>query len=74
MPASSLEADHGSIVVAAVDGQMSRKRPVIDGTVPGFAFRNPDPHAFAFEELGEGVIWDVVRVSVRWHVARGQRA
>ncbi|WCS22921.1 hypothetical protein LOK46_17195 [Methylobacterium sp. NMS14P] len=53
---------------------MSRKRPVIDGTVPRLAFRNPDPPAFAFEELGEGVIWDVVRVSIRWHVARGQRA
>ena len=36
------------------------------------AFCNPDLPAFAVDELGEGVIWGVVRFSIRWHVARGQ--
>ncbi len=68
----SLKAGHGSIVVAAVDGQMSCKRLVIDGNVARLAFCNPDLPAFAVDELGEGVIWGVVRFSIRWHVARGQ--
>jgi DNA polymerase V len=51
---------------------MSCKRLVIDGNVARLAFCNPDLPAFAVDELGEGVIWGVVRFSIRWHVARGQ--
>ncbi len=36
----SLTAGHGSIVVAAVDGQMSCKRLVIDGNTARLAFCN----------------------------------
>ena len=68
----SLKAGHGSIVVAAIDGQMSCKRFVVEGNVPRLAFCNPDLPAFAVEELGEGLIWGVVRFSIRWHVAQGR--
>ena len=70
----SLTPGHGSVVVAAIDGEMSVKRLVIEGNVTRLAFCNPDPAAFAVEELGEGVIWGVVRFSIRWHVARGRLA
>ncbi|SFT30723.1 S24 family peptidase, partial [Methylobacterium sp. yr668] len=67
----SLKAGYGSIVVAAIDGEMSCKRLVIDGNVARLAFCNPDLPAFAVDECGEGAIWGVVRFSIRWHVARG---
>ncbi len=49
-------ARHGSIVVAAVDGEMSCKRLVVEGNVARLAFCNPDLPAFAVEEMGEGAI------------------
>ncbi|KAB1079320.1 LexA family protein [Methylobacterium soli] len=67
----SLKAGHGSVVVAAIDGEMSIKRLVIDGNVARLAFDNPDLPAFAVEELTDGEIWGVVRFSIRWHIARG---
>ena len=66
----SLKAGNGSIVVAAVDGEMSIKRLVIDGNVARLAFDNPDMPAFAVEEMVEGEVWGVVRFSIRWHIAR----
>jgi len=68
----SLKPSHGSVVVAAIDGQMSCKRLVIDGNVARLAFCSPELPAFAVDELGEGLIWGVVRFSIRWHVARGR--
>jgi DNA polymerase V len=68
----SLTAGHGSVVVAAIDGQMSVKRLEVTGNIARLAFCNPDLPAFAVEELGEGAIWGVVRFSIRWHVARGR--
>ena len=67
----SLKAGHGSIVVAAVDGEMSIKRLVLEGNVARLAFDNPDLPAFAVTEATEGEIWGVVRFSIRWHIARG---
>ena len=66
----SLTAGNGSVVVAAIDGQMSIKRMVIEGNLPRLAFDNPDMPAFATEEMAEGEIWGVVRFSIRWHIAR----
>ncbi len=68
----SLKAGHGSVVVAAIDGQMSCKRLVVDGNVARLAFCSPHLPAFAADEIAEGVIWGVVRFSIRWHVARGR--
>ena len=68
----SLTPGHDSIVVAAIDGQMSIKRMVMDGNLARLAFDNPDLPAFAVDELGEAAIWGVVRFSIRWHVARGR--
>ena len=68
----SLKAGNGSVVVAAIDGQMSCKRLVIEGRRARLAFCNPDLPAFAVDELSEDVIWGVVRFSIRWHVARGR--
>src|ERR1700712_4289182 len=66
----SLKAGHGSVVDAAIDGEMSIKRLVIDGKVARLAFDNPDLPAFAVAELAVGEIWGVVRFSIRWHIAR----
>jgi DNA polymerase V len=66
----SLKAGHGSVVVAAVDGEMSIKRLQIEGNVACLAFDNPDLPAFAVEEMTAGEIWGVVRFSIRWHIAR----
>ena len=66
----SLKAGHGSVVVAAIDGEMSIKRLVIDGNVARLSFDNPDLPAFAIQELAEAEIWGVVRFSIRWHIAR----
>ena len=66
----SLKAGHGSIVVAAVDGEMSIKRLVVGGNVAHLAFDNPDLPAYVVEEAAEGEIWGVVRFTIRWHVAR----
>lgn len=68
----SLRPGHGSIVVAAIDGQMSCKRFVIEGNVPRLAFCNPDLPTFAVDELSEDLVWGVVRFTIRWHVARGR--
>ncbi|MCC0808882.1 translesion error-prone DNA polymerase V autoproteolytic subunit [Methylobacterium sp. W2] len=66
----SLKAVHDSVVVAAVDGQMSIKRFLIEERVARLAFDNPDLPAFAVEEAAEAEIWGVVRFSIRWHIAR----
>ncbi|MGU3539946.1 LexA family protein [Methylobacterium sp. A54F] len=66
----SLNPGHGSVVVAAIGGEMSIKRMLIEGNVARLAFDNPDMPAFAVEDLAEGEIWGVVRFSIRWHVAR----
>ncbi|KAB1068745.1 LexA family protein [Methylobacterium planeticum] len=66
----SLKAGHGSVVVAAVDGEMSIKRLQIEGNVARLAFDNPDLPAFAVEEMTAGEVWGVVRFSIRWHIAR----
>ena len=66
----SLKPGHGSVVVAAIGGEMSIKRMLIDGNVARLAFDNPDLPAFAVEDLTEGEIWGVVRFSIRWHIAR----
>lgn len=66
----SLTPHHGSVVVAAVDGQMSIKRFLIEGNVARLTFDNPDLPAFAVEDLVESHIWGVVRFTIRWHVAR----
>ena len=65
----SLKPGNGSVVVAAIDGEMSVKRLHIEGNVARLAFENPDL-AFAVEEAAEGEIWGVVRFSIRWHIAR----
>ncbi|WP_082494644.1 MULTISPECIES: translesion error-prone DNA polymerase V autoproteolytic subunit [unclassified Methylobacterium] len=66
----SLKAGNGSVVVAAIDGEMSIKRLRIEGNVARLAFDNPDLPAFAVQEAAEGEIWGVVRFTIRWHVAR----
>ena len=66
----SLKPSHGSVVVAAIDGQMSIKRFLVDGNVARLSFENPNLPAFAVEETGEAEIWGVVRFSIRWHIAR----
>ncbi|GJE35843.1 LexA repressor [Methylobacterium oxalidis] len=47
----SLKAGHGSVVVAAINGEMSIKRLLVDGNVARLSFDNPDLPAFAVEEL-----------------------
>ena len=66
----SLKAIHGSVVVAAVDGEMSIKRLLVEDRVARLSFENPDLPAFAVEEAAEAEIWGVVRFSIRWHIAR----
>ncbi|WP_019905735.1 translesion error-prone DNA polymerase V autoproteolytic subunit [Methylobacterium sp. 77] len=66
----SLKPSHRSVVVAAIDGQMSIKRLLVEGNVARLSFENPDLPAFAVEETGEAEIWGVVRFSIRWHIAR----
>nr|WP_204262953.1 translesion error-prone DNA polymerase V autoproteolytic subunit [Methylobacterium sp. BTF04] len=66
----SLKAGHGSVVVAAVDGEMSIKRLLVEGNIARLSFENPDLPAFAVQEAAEGQIWGVVRFSIRWHIAR----
>lgn len=67
----SLKAGHDSVVVAAVDGQMSIKRLVIEGNRARLAFDNPDLPTFALDESAETEVWGVVRFTIRWHLARG---
>ena len=66
----SLKPGNGSVVVAAIDGEMSIKRLRIEGNVARLAFENPDLPAFAVQEAAEAEIWGVVRFSIRWHIAR----
>ncbi|WP_244475645.1 translesion error-prone DNA polymerase V autoproteolytic subunit, partial [Methylobacterium sp. Leaf466] len=63
----SLKAGNGSVVVAAIDGEMSIKRLRIESSVAWLAFDNPDLPAFAVQEAAEGEIWGVVRFTIRWH-------
>lgn len=66
----SLKPGNGSVVVAAIDGEMSIKRLIVEGNVARLAFENADLPAFTVEDLAEGEIWGVVRFTIRWHVAR----
>lgn len=66
----SLKPAHGSVVVAAVDGEMSIKRVVVEGNRAHLSFDNADLPVFALEELAEVNVWGVVRFTIRWHVAR----
>lgn len=66
----SLKPAHGSVVVAAVDGEMSIKRMVVEGNRARLSFDNADLPVYALEELAEVDVWGVVRFTVRWHVAR----
>ncbi|ACB78518.1 peptidase S24 and S26 domain protein [Methylorubrum populi BJ001] len=66
----SLKPGHGSVVVAAVDGEMSIKRMVVEGNRARLAFDNADLPVYALEELAEVDVWGVVRFTIRWHVAR----
>lgn len=70
----SLSPVHDSVVVAAVDGQMSCKRYRMEANRAGLAFDNPALPAFALDEYGDAEVWGVVRFSIRWHVARGRVA
>ena len=66
----SLKPGNGSVVVAAVDGQMSIKRYLIEGNRARLAFDNRDLPVYALEDDAEAIVWGVVRFSIRWHVAR----
>ena len=66
----SLKPGHGSVVVAAVDGEMSIKRMVVEGNPAHVSFDNADLPIYALEELAEVNVWGVVRFTIRWHVAR----
>lgn len=67
----SLKPVHDSVVVAAVDGEMSIKRMVIKGNTARLAFDNADLPVYALQELAEAAIWGVVRFTIRWHASRG---
>ncbi len=66
----SLKPFHGSVVVAAVEGEMSIKRMVVEGNRARLSFDNADLPVYAFEELTEAAIWGVVRFTIGWHAAR----
>ncbi|KQO95593.1 peptidase S24 [Methylobacterium sp. Leaf92] len=66
----SLKPGHGSVVVAAVDGEMSIKRMVVEGNRAHLSFDNAELPIYALEELAEVNVWGVVRFTIRWHVAR----
>ncbi|CAX25960.1 component of DNA polymerase V, subunit D [Methylorubrum extorquens DM4] len=66
----SLKPAHGSVVVAAVNGEMSIKRMVVEGNRAHLSFDNAELPVYALEELAEVDVWGVVRFTVRWHVAR----
>jgi len=66
----SLEPSDGSVVVAAIDGEMSIKRYRREGNRAWLAFENRDLPVFAVEDLADGVIWGVVRFTIRWHTAK----
>lgn len=66
----SLKPAHGSVVVAAVDGEMSIKRMVVEGNRARLAFDNADLPVYALEELAEVDVWGVVRFTIRWHISR----
>lgn len=66
----SLTPADGSVVVAAIDGEMSIKRYRQDGNRAWLAFENRDLPVFAVEDLQDGVIWGVVRFTIRWHTAK----
>ncbi|URD38157.1 translesion error-prone DNA polymerase V autoproteolytic subunit [Methylobacterium tardum] len=66
----SLTPNDGSVVVAAIDGEMSIKRYRQTSDRAWLAFENPDLPVFAVEELGEGVIWGVVRFTIHWHTTK----
>ncbi|WP_321162245.1 translesion error-prone DNA polymerase V autoproteolytic subunit [Methylorubrum extorquens] len=65
----SLKPAHGSVVVAAVDGEMSIKRMVVEGNRARLSFDNAELPIFALEELAEVNVWGVVRFTIRWHIS-----
>ncbi|KAB7786016.1 LexA family protein [Methylorubrum populi] len=67
----SLKPGHGSVVVAAVDGEMSIKRMVVKDNRAQLSFDNAELPVYALEELAEVNVWGVVRFTIRWHVTRG---
>ncbi|WP_437871225.1 LexA family protein [Methylorubrum extorquens] len=69
----SLKPAHGSVAVAAVDGEMSIKRMVVEGNAARLAFDNADLPVYALEELAEVDVWGVVRFTIRWHLARASQ-
>ncbi|SOR32717.1 component of DNA polymerase V, subunit D [Methylorubrum extorquens] len=66
----SLKPSHGSVVAAAVDGEMSIKRLVVEGNRAHLSFDNAELPLYALDELAEVNVWGVVRFTIRWHVAR----
>ena len=66
----SLKPGHGSVVVAAVDGEMSIKRMVVEGNRARISFDNAELPVYALEELAEVDVWGVVRFTIRWHLVR----
>lgn len=66
----SLTPADGSVVVAAIDGEMSIKRYRQEGNRAWLAFENHDLPVFAVEDLSDGVIWGVVRFTIHWHVGK----
>ena len=66
----SLKPAPGSVVVAAVDGERSIKRMVVEGNTARLSFDNADLPIYALEELAEVDVWGVVRFTVRCHIAR----
>ncbi|CAX21816.1 MAG: translesion error-prone DNA polymerase V autoproteolytic subunit [Methylorubrum extorquens] len=65
----SLKPGHGSVVVAAVDDEMSIKRMVVEGNRAHLSFDNSELPIYALEELAEVNVWGVVRFTSRWHVS-----
>ncbi|CAO4167835.1 Translesion error-prone DNA polymerase V autoproteolytic subunit [Methylorubrum aminovorans] len=69
----SLKPGHGSVVVAAVDGEMSIRRMVVQGDTARLAFDNADLPVYALEELAKVDVWGVVRFTIRWHISRARQ-
>ena len=55
--------------MAAVDGEMSIKRMVVEGNTARLSVDNPELPVFATEELAEVDVWGVVHFTIRWHAA-----
>ena len=58
--------------MAAVDGEMSIARMVVEGNTARLAFDNADLPVYALEELAEVDVWGVVRFTIRWPISRAR--